>query len=74
MGKHSGHYPRGEPAARNGPAGSRAARYWNSATEATVVFPGRVFRYRRGDVAARQAAQEHGRRCGVPESQLDWTD
>ena len=39
-----------------------------------MVFPGRVFRYRRGDVAARQAAQEHGRRCGVPESQLDWTD
>jgi len=47
---------------------------WNSATEATVVFPGRVFRYRRGDAAARQAAQEHGRRCGVPEPQLDWTD
>jgi hypothetical protein len=47
---------------------------WNSDTEATVVFPGRVFRYRHGDLAGRQEAQEHGRRCGVPESQLDWTD
>jgi hypothetical protein len=47
---------------------------WNSDTEATVVFPGKVFRYRRGDLAARQQAQEHGRRCGVPEPQLDWTD
>jgi hypothetical protein len=47
---------------------------WNSDTEATVVFPGKVFRYRHGDLAARLRAQEHGRRCGVPESQLDWTD
>jgi hypothetical protein len=47
---------------------------WNSDTEATVVFPGKIFRYPRGDLAGRQAAQEHGRRCGVPEPQLDWTD
>jgi hypothetical protein len=47
---------------------------WSSDTETTVVFPDKVFRYRRGDMAARQAAQEHGRRCGVPEPQLDWTD
>jgi hypothetical protein len=47
---------------------------WSSAEEATVVFPGKIFRYRRGDQAARQAAREHGRRCGVPEPQLDWTD
>jgi hypothetical protein len=47
---------------------------WNSEAEATVVFPGQVFRYRHGDAAGRQAAQEHGRRCGVPEPQLDWTD
>ena len=47
---------------------------WNSEEEATVVFPGTVFRYRHGDAAARQAAQEHGLRCGVPEPQLDWTD
>jgi hypothetical protein len=47
---------------------------WNSDTEATIVFPGKVFRYPRGDAAARQKAQEHGRRCGVPEPQLDWTE
>jgi hypothetical protein len=47
---------------------------WNSDAEATIVFPGRVFRYPRGDAAGRQEAQEHGRRCGVPEPQLDWTD
>lgn len=47
---------------------------WNSDTEATVVFPGKVFRYPRGDAAGRQEAQEHGRCCGVPEPQLDWTD
>src|SRR5581483_9147951 len=47
---------------------------WSSEAETTVVFPDRAFRYQRGDQAARQAAQEHGRRCGVPEPQLDWTD
>jgi hypothetical protein len=47
---------------------------WNSASEATVVFPGKIFRYRRGDLAGRQAAQQYGRQCGVPEPQLDWTD
>ena len=47
---------------------------WNSDTEATVVFPGRVFQYPRGDKTGREAAQEYGRECGVPEHQLDWTD
>lgn len=47
---------------------------WSSSAEATVVFPNKVFRYRRSDLAARAAAQQHGRRCGVPEPQLDWTD
>jgi len=47
---------------------------WNSAVEATVVFPGRVFRYPRGDQAGRAEAQAHGRSVGVPEPQLDWTD
>lgn len=47
---------------------------WSGDAEATVVFPGKIFRYRRGDLAARAAAQEHGRLCGVPEPQLDWTD
>lgn len=47
---------------------------WNSDTEATVVFPGKVFRYSRGDQAGREEAQEYGRSVGVPEPQLDWTD
>jgi hypothetical protein len=47
---------------------------WNSDTEATVVFPGKVFRYPRGDSAGRAEAQAHGRSVGVPEPQLDWTD
>lgn len=47
---------------------------WNSTTEATVVFPGKIFRYPHGDAKGREEAAEHGRRCGVPESQLDWTD
>jgi hypothetical protein len=47
---------------------------WNSDTEATIVFPGRTFRYPRGDKTGRAEAQEFGRQCGVPEQQLDWTD
>lgn len=47
---------------------------WNSDTHATVIFPGRVFRYARGDAAGREAAQAHGRRARVPEPQLDWAD
>jgi hypothetical protein len=47
---------------------------WNSDTEATVVFPGKIFRYPRGDRAGREEAQAHGRSVGVPEPQLDWTD
>lgn len=41
--------------------------------EIFVIFPGRVFRYRRGDEASRSAAQAHGRQLGIPEPQLDWT-
>jgi hypothetical protein len=47
---------------------------WNSDAEATVVFPGKVFRYPRGDQAGRELAQAYGRSVGVPEPQLDWTD
>jgi hypothetical protein len=42
--------------------------------EVFVVFPGRVFRYERGDAAARAEAQDFGRELGIPEVQLDWTD
>jgi hypothetical protein len=46
---------------------------WNSDIEATVVFPGKIFRYPHGDQAGRGQAQAHGRSVGVPEAQLDWT-
>jgi hypothetical protein len=35
---------------------------WNSDAEATVVFPGRIFRYLRGD----QAGREEARHTAVP--------
>ena len=41
--------------------------------EIFVVFPGRVFRYARGDAAGRFEAQEFGRSLMIPEPQLDWT-
>ncbi len=47
---------------------------FRSAEEAFVVFSGRVFRYPRGDRAARLRAEEYGRSVGVPEAQLDWPD
>jgi hypothetical protein len=46
---------------------------FQSPTEAFVVFPGRIFRYPRGDAAGRAEAQAHGRRLAIPEPQLDWT-
>jgi hypothetical protein len=41
--------------------------------EIFVIFPGRVFRYRRGDDASREEAKEFGRGLAIPEAQLDWT-
>lgn len=42
-------------------------------SEIFVVFPERVFRYRRGDDVAREEAKAFGRTLGIPEPQLDWT-
>jgi hypothetical protein len=39
-----------------------------------VVFAGRVFRYRRGDVEARAEVVAYGSSVGVPAHQLDWAD
>jgi hypothetical protein len=47
---------------------------WNTETQAVVVFPDKIFRYKRGSKAGRKKAQEYGRHCGVPEAQLDWED
>ena len=45
---------------------------FESPAESFVIFPGRLFRYPRGDEAGRVVAQAHGRRLGIPERQLDW--
>ena len=45
---------------------------FRSPTETFVVFPGRIFRYPRGDKAGRAEAQAHGRQLAIPEAQLDW--
>ncbi len=45
---------------------------FHSPAESFVVFPGRVFRYRRGDAAGRGEAQAYARSLGIPEAQLDW--
>jgi hypothetical protein len=37
-----------------------------------VIFPGKVFKYIKGDRDQRAAAQEYGRLCAIPEKQLDW--
>jgi hypothetical protein len=39
-----------------------------------VVFAGKVFRYRKGDVAGRAEAARYGLSAGCPASQLDWQD
>lgn len=57
-------------------AGALAEPGWyvnfQSPEESFIVFPGRIFRYPRGDAAGRADAQAHGRRLGVPDPQLDW--
>jgi hypothetical protein len=46
---------------------------FESAAESFVVFPGRNFRYPRGDRAGRAEVQAHGLQLAIPEAQLDWT-
>lgn len=43
-----------------------------SATETFVIFPGKVFRYPRGDATGHAEATAYGRTLEVPEHQLDW--
>jgi hypothetical protein len=45
---------------------------FRSPAETFVVYPGRVFRYPRGDDTGRARAQAHGRQLAIPEPQLDW--
>jgi hypothetical protein len=46
---------------------------FESPSESFVIFPGRIFRYPRGDTAGRAEAQAYGRQLAIPEPQLDWT-
>jgi hypothetical protein len=47
---------------------------FRAADEVFVVFAGQIFRYRRGDRAARAEAEAYGRSMGIPDVQLDWPD
>lgn len=46
---------------------------FQSPAESFIVFPGKIFRYPRGDAAGRAAAQAHGRQLAIPGPPLDWT-
>jgi hypothetical protein len=39
-----------------------------------VIFPDKVFKYRKGDKVQRSAAREYGRSLHIPDSQLDWEE
>nr|WP_221377334.1 hypothetical protein [Actinoplanes polyasparticus] len=41
-------------------------------SETFVVFPGKVFRYPKGDERARAEAETYALSAGVPKSQTDW--
>jgi hypothetical protein len=45
---------------------------FRSPAETFVVFPGRIFRYPRGDAAGRAEAEGYGRQLAIPGTQLDW--
>ncbi|MCW3844134.1 hypothetical protein ONA70_28990 [Micromonospora yasonensis] len=40
--------------------------------ETYVIFPGKVFHYRKGDKPAREEVKKYARCAGVPDPQLDW--
>jgi hypothetical protein len=44
---------------------------FQSPTDSFVVFPGKIFRYPRGDAAGRADAQAYGRRLGIPDPNAD---
>jgi hypothetical protein len=47
---------------------------FSTLTETFVIYPHKIFHYPRHDERGRAEAQAHGRRLGVPEPQLDWTE
>ncbi len=52
------------------------AWYINASTDTHVfvIFPGRVFKYLKGDREQREAVKRFGRSLAIPESQLDWSE
>ncbi|HEU5267681.1 MAG TPA: hypothetical protein VFU35_13320 [Jatrophihabitans sp.] len=47
---------------------------FRSDREHFVVFAGKIFRYPKGDTAARDQVIRYGRDAGTPAHQLDWED
>jgi hypothetical protein len=45
---------------------------FRSPAETFVVFPGRIFRYPRGDDAGRAETEAYARQLAIPEAELDW--
>ena len=45
-----------------------------SATHDYVLFPSKVFKYRKDDRRQRDEAKRYGRSFGIPKSQLDWSE
>ena len=46
----------------------------STATDVYVIFPNKVFKYRKGDRARREEVKRYGLTVGIPESQLDWSE
>ena len=46
----------------------------STTTHDYVLFPSKVFKYRKGDSRQRDEAKRYGRAFGIPESQLDWSE
>lgn len=39
-----------------------------------IIFPNKVFKYKKGDAKSREDAMKFGRGVDIPEAQLDWED
>jgi hypothetical protein len=50
--------------------------YINASTTSHVyvIFPNKIFTYRKGDSQQRVVARQYGRSIGIPDSQLDWSE
>jgi hypothetical protein len=46
----------------------------STTTHVYVIFPGKVFKYGKGDTAQRETAKRYGQSLNIPESQLDWSE